>query len=209
MNPAAAHPYLALGDSYTIGEAVAQRECWPLQLAAALQLRGVAIGDPQIIARTGWTASELGQAIDAAAPAAGRRLVTLQIGVNNQYRGESAEAYRGDFSTLLERATALADGSAKSVVVVSIPDWGVTPFARQQQRDTLGVAQAVDAFNDMAHSAATHAGAQWCDVTTISRRYAGLLTADGLHPSADQYRRWTEVILPLASRAWFALDEAG
>jgi lysophospholipase L1-like esterase len=208
VTAAAVHHYLALGDSYTIGEAVAPRECWPAQLARALQRCGVASGEPQIIARTGWTTSELGQALDAAAPTTHRQLVTLQIGVNNQYRGESLAAYRSEFSTLLARAVAFADGCARRVVVVSIPDWGVTPFARQQQRDMLRVAHDIDAFNASAQAVAGHAGAHWCDVTAISRQYPALLADDGLHPSGAQYRRWTDAIAPVARRAWSAPDAA-
>jgi lysophospholipase L1-like esterase len=206
VTSAAVQHYLALGDSYTIGEAVAPRECWPAQLARALQRCGVASGEPQIIARTGWTTSELNQALDAAAPTAHRQLVTLQIGVNNQYRGESLDAYRSEFSALLARAVVLADGCARRVVVVSIPDWGVTPFAHQQQRDVLRVAQEIDAFNASAQAVAAHAGAHWCDVTTISRQYPALLADDGLHPSGAQYRRWTDAIAPVARRAWSAPD---
>ena len=204
MPSAAAHRYLALGDSYTIGEAVAARECWPAQLARALQQRDLATGEPQIIARTGWTTSELGKALDAAAPIANRRLVTLQIGVNNQYRGESLDTYRTEFSALLVRAVELANGRAQQVVVVSIPDWGVTPYARQQQRDALRIAHEIDAFNAIARTQAAHAGVHWCDVTTISRQYPALLTADGLHPSGEQYQRWTDAIAPIAHRAWSA-----
>ena len=204
----AAHPYLALGDSYTIGEAVAQKECWPLQLASALRHRGLAVGDPQILARTGWTTSELLQTMHVEKLTAGRRLVTLQIGVNNQYRGESTHAYRAEFSALLARAVTLADGCARRVLVVSIPDWGATAFARTQQRNALDVARQIDAFNAIASAQAAHAGAQWCDVTAISRENGALLTADGLHPSGEQYRRWTDAILPLASDAWLGADLA-
>ena len=204
MKSATVQHYLALGDSYTVGEAVTARESWPAQLARALEHRGVAVGDPQIIARTGWTTGDLGQAMDAAALTAQRHLVTLQIGVNNQYRGEARDAYRSEFSALLARAVALADGYAQRVVVVSIPDWGLTPFARQQERDALCIAHDVDAFNAIARAEATRAGAQWCDVTAISRQYPGLLTADGLHPSGAQYQRWTDAIAPLAQDAWLA-----
>ena len=87
-------------------------------------------------------------------------------------------------------------------ILVSIPDWGVTPFARQLQRDAWHIAHEVDAFNAIAHAEGVHAGAQWCDVTAISRQYPALLTHDGLHPSGEQYRLWTDAILPLAHRAW-------
>ncbi len=206
MKPTAVPRYLALGDSYTIGEGVAADECWPVQLARALRHDGVAIGEPQIIARTGWTTGELGHAIDAAALTAHRYLVTLQIGVNNQYRGESMDTYRRELSALLARAVALADGRAQRVLAVSIPDWGLTPFARQQQRDAQHVAHEIDAFNAIARTEAAHADARWCDITALSRQYPTLLTADGLHPSAAQYRHWTEAIAPLARRAWRAPD---
>lgn len=208
MTQAAAHPYLALGDSYTIGEAVPRKESWPLQLAGALEHRGLVIGDPQILARTGWTSSELLEAMQAETLTAGRRLVTLQIGVNNQYRGQSTQVYCAEFSVLLARAVTLADGCARRVLVVSIPDWGETAFARKQQRNALDVARQIDAFNAIACAQTAHAGAQWCDVTAISREHGAPLTADGLHPSGEQYRRWTDAILPLASDAWLAADVA-
>ena len=121
--------YLALGDSYTIGESVAATERFPVQLAQTLKMP-----EPQIIAKTGWTTDELNAAIDAADPKGPFDLVTLLIGVNNQYRGRDAEQYRGEFAALLKRAIRFAGGDAKKVIVVSIPDWGVTPFAEGRDR---------------------------------------------------------------------------
>src|SRR6267378_4763448 len=126
--------YLALGDSYTIGERVEPGERWPAQLASLLRHEGLAALEPEIIARTGWTTDELMADIERAAPEGRFDLVSLLIGVNDQYRGRDAEEYRGPFRTLLERAVAFAGGEAGRVVVVSIPDWGATPFARGRDR---------------------------------------------------------------------------
>ncbi|MBK5260447.1 MAG: SGNH/GDSL hydrolase family protein, partial [Thermoanaerobaculia bacterium] len=127
--PEQAFRFLALGDSYTIGEAVPESERWPVQLANALRARGIDVNGPQIIAKTGWTTDELNAAIDAADPRGPFDLVTLLIGVNNQFRGRDAEQYRGQLAALLQRAIGFAGGDAKRVIVVSIPDWGVMPFA--------------------------------------------------------------------------------
>lgn len=195
--------FLALGDSYTIGEGVDPAGCWPVQLAARLRALGIDMAEPRIIATTGWTTDELSAAMDAATFAPPYALVTLLAGVNNQYRGRSLDAYRDEFRALLRRAVALAGESAARVVVVSIPDWGVTPFAAREGRDRAAIAQAIDSFNAAAHAEAAVAGAHWADVTSISRTDAARseLVADGLHPSAAQYARWVAAILPAAREA--------
>ena len=193
--------YLALGDSYTIGEAVPADTRWPAQLAQQLRGRGVAIDDPQIIAVTGWTADELAAGMDAATLTPPYDLVSLLIGVNNQYRGRSAGDYRGEFARLLGRAIELAGGRAARVVVVSIPDWGVTRFAREQGRGAASIAHALDVYNAIARDEAGRAGARWVDITPISRREPALVADDGLHPSAAQYALWTQAILPVAAVA--------
>lgn len=184
--------YLALGDSYTIGESVDATERFPAQLA-----RELGLGEPQVIARTGWTTDELNAAIDAAYPRGPFDLVTLLIGVNNQYRGRSADEYRGEFVGLLQRAIGFAGGDASKVIVVSIPDWGVTPFA--EGRDRARIAREIDQYNAINREEATRAGAKWVDITPISRGAdTGLVAADGLHPSAKQYTEWVRLIAPLA-----------
>jgi lysophospholipase L1-like esterase len=188
--------YLALGDSYTIGEGVEPAERWPVQLAALLRARGVDVGDPEIVARTGWTTDELAAGIDAARPSGPYALVSLLIGVNNQYRGLSVDAYRVEFRALLQRAMAFAGGEAGRVVVVSIPDWGVTPFAAG--RDRAQVAREIDAYNAAGRDATAALGAHWVDVTPTSRRMADAVVGDGLHPSAAQYREWADQALPEA-----------
>ena len=118
--------YLALGDSYTIGEGVDEAGRWPMQLAARLRASGIAIADPRIIATTGWTTDELSAAMDAQQPLGDWDFVSLLIGVNNQYRGRPVDDYLGEFTRLLQRAIALAGDRAGRVLVLSIPDWGVT-----------------------------------------------------------------------------------
>ena len=193
--------WLALGDSYTIGEAVAAHERWPAVLAQRLRQAGTPLGEPQIVAVTGWTTDELAQGMDAATLAPPYELVTLQIGVNNQYRGRPAEDYRAEFTGLLARAIALAGGRAARVVVASIPDWGVTRFAVEQGRDRARIAGELDAYNAIAADACRRAGVRFVDVTGISRRHPELLADDGLHPSAAQYALWAEAIEPAARAA--------
>ncbi len=189
--------FLALGDSYTIGESVATAGRWPNQLARLL-----GISEPQIVAKTGWTTDELSAAIDAADPKGPFDLVTLLIGVNNQYRGRSDDEYRQQFAALLKRATGFAGGNAQHVIVVSIPDWGVTPFAAG--RDRARIASEIDRFNAIGREEAARAGARWVDITPISRRAATdhtLIAADGLHPSAAMYAEWVKIIGPVAAEA--------
>lgn len=196
--------FLALGDSYTIGEGVASSGNWPHQLATALRAQGVAIAEPEIVARTGWTTDELSAAMDAHAFHPPYDLVTLLIGVNNQYRGRDLENYRAEFHALLERAIALAGGDARRVVVVSTPDWGVTRFGAESGRDAAQIAREIDAFNAAAANISATLYARCVDITAISRDRGGdadMLAADGLHPSAAQYRRWTTAILPISSAA--------
>jgi lysophospholipase L1-like esterase len=192
--------FLALGDSYTIGEGVAPDERWPLQLVARLRAEGIGIGEPRIVATTGWTTDELSAAMETADFTPPYALVTLLIGVNNQYRGRGVDEYRAQFRDLLQRAIQLAGGIAAHVIVASIPDWGVTPFAAREGRDAAAVAREIDAFNAIASAEAAGAGAARIDVTAISRAPESRqeLVGDGLHPSGAQYARWVEAVLPVA-----------
>jgi lysophospholipase L1-like esterase len=191
--------FLALGDSYTIGEGVTEAERWPVQLVKKLQERDIRIGAPQIIATTGWTTDELDAAIDAARPAPPYELVTLLIGVNDQYRGRSVDEYRTQFKVLLERALYLAGMEPSRVIVVSIPDWGVTPFNRR--RDKAVVAREIDAFNAVNREEAAARQVQWLDITDLTRAEPTAVVDDGLHPSAAMYAQWTERLVPLAVQA--------
>ena len=190
--------YLALGDSYSIGEGVPEAGRWPVQLAVRLRREGVALDDPTIIATTGWTTDELSAAMDATAFTPPYDLVSLLIGVNNQYRGRSADNYRDEFRYMLDRAITLAGGRPERVLVLSIPDWGVTPFAHGSGRDVLRIAGELDVYNAIANEETGHSGAHFVDITGISRQHPALLADDGLHPSAAQYALWTEAAVPTA-----------
>jgi lysophospholipase L1-like esterase len=201
---AGARSYLALGDSYTIGESVAPEDRWPVQLARALRAGGYDLAPPQIIAQTGWTTSDLSTAIDAAQPGAGQALVSLLIGVNDQFRGGTAEGYRPAFVALLNRAIALASGQPGHVIVLSIPDYGVTPFAASSGSSPAAIGAAIDAFDAVNREESLKAGAHWIDVTPISREVPSdpsLLAGDGLHPSGSQYAEWACLALPAARAA--------
>ena len=192
---------LALGDSYSIGEGVTATERWPVQLTVALCAEGHALGSPQILATTGWTTDELAAALDRAALEPAWDLVSLQIGVNDQYRGRGVAALRKGFRPLLARAIELAGGAPQRVLVVSIPDWGVTPFARAGGHDAASTGAAIDACNAAERTLVETAGARWIDVTGLSRAADAKLAADGLHPGPAQYRRWLRALLPAARAA--------
>lgn len=193
--------FLALGDSYTIGEGVADSERWPNQLAVALRGRGVAMDDPRIIATTGWTTDELIAAIDGADLSNDHAMVSLLIGVNNQYRGLSFENYLTEFSNLLDRSIELAGGHRDRVLVVSIPDWGVTAFARNSGRDIAVITTEIDGFNANAQSIAATHGVAFIDITDLTRAYPEEVVDDALHPDAAHYARWVERLLPVAEKA--------
>ncbi len=195
--------YLALGDSYTIGEGVAVEDRWPMQLVRALRAAGMDIADPQIIATTGWTTDELDAGIDAAAPQGPFDLVTLLIGVNNQYRGRSVDEYRTQFAALLQRALGFAGQRARRVLVLAIPDWGVTPFAAGSGRDVAQIAHELDTYNAAAAAVCTQHGIAFIDTAPVSRARGGevaMLAEDGLHPSAALYTQWYQQAYPVAYR---------
>lgn len=190
--------YLALGDSYTIGEAVAESERWPMQLAAALRRDGIELATPRIIAQTGWTTDELSAAMDAAEPLGQWDLVSLLIGVNNQYRGRDLAEFEQQFEALLTRALGLVDGQPDRAFVLTIPDWGVTPFA--EGRDRAAIGQQLDAFNAAVRRIATKHEVKVVDIAPVSRQRGAepdMVASDGLHPSGQLYRQWTERAVPV------------
>jgi len=195
--PVASLYFLALGDSYTIGESVAPNERWPELMVGALRKRGLAFTDPLIVAQTGWTTAELMAGVEQADVQGIFDLVSLQIGVNNQYRGEDAGIYRSEFRRLLEWAVAFAAGNPGRVAVFSIPDWGVTPYANGWDREQIS--REIDAFNQINRSETEQAGARYVDVTGQSRLAAqdpSLIAVDGLHPSGKMYAAWVSLALP-------------
>jgi len=182
--------YLALGDSYTIGEGVLPEENFPSQTVA---LFNSGFAAPEIIAKTGWTTDELDTAIDAAHLTKTYDIVSLLIGVNNQYRGRSVNEYKIQFDHLLQRAIHFSGNRANHVFVLSIPDWGVTPFADGQDREKI--AAAIDAYNATAKTICDQHHVCFIDITT-SQRIDGnkkeFLATDGLHPSGAEYAKWAK-----------------
>ncbi|MEN5062087.1 SGNH/GDSL hydrolase family protein [Luteimonas sp. TWI1416] len=193
--------YLALGDSYTIGEGIAPAARWPVVLADALRAAGTAIDAPQIVATTGWTTDELDAGIDAAAPEGPFDLVSLLIGVNDQYRGRALDDYLPRFEALLARAIGFAGDRAQRVFVLAIPDWGVTPFGAHSGRDVGEIARTLDAYNAAAMALCARQGVAFVDIAPISRARGGepaMLADDGLHPSAALHADWARLALPVA-----------
>ena len=196
--------FLALGDSYTIGEGVKASERWPVQLVRRLRAAGVDIAEGEIVATTGWTTEELLEAIERRSFEESYDLVTLLIGVNDQYRGWDVERFLTGFRELLGRALSLAGNRAARVVVLSIPDWSVTPFGARDPRGPAAIAAELDRFNAAAQAEAKSVGAAFVDITSCSRSASvdsSLLTADELHPSGTMYELWAEAALPAARQA--------
>ncbi len=194
--------YLALGDSYTIGESVDESERWPMQLATQIESFGEQTEDGlievTIIARTGWTTSELWEGIQAREITPPYDLVSLLIGVNNQYRGYDINEYREEFTFLLNKAIEYAGGDVNHVIVLSIPDWGVTPFAGS--RNSKQIAVEINQFNAVNREETKKAGAHYIDITPISREAINnpaLIAGDGLHPSGKMYSEWVQLALPV------------
>lgn len=191
--------YLALGDSYTIGEGVLEEMRFPVQLAHKLNEGSLLIQPPEIIAKTGWTTSDLIKGLNDLSPGKNFSLVSLLIGVNNQYQGKDTAEYRLQFKELLQKSIEFAGGEANKVIVISIPDYSVTPFAEQKNR--MKIAGEIEFFNKINFAETKKAGANYINITPISRKAKdtpGLLASDGLHPSGEMYRLWMEEIFPLA-----------
>ena len=194
--------YLALGDSYTIGERVSAKHRCPNQLSGLLEAEGIQT-DITIIARTGWTVDELWEGIQAAPPEGTYDLVTLLIGVNDQFRGYPLGSYREKFRFILSKAILYAGGHPDKVIVLSIPDWGFSPFAAARG-DTEPISQEIDEFNAVNLEETQSVGARYVDVTIISRMALDdfeLIAGDRLHPSGKMYKLWAEKVLPVALEA--------
>jgi lysophospholipase L1-like esterase len=189
--------YLALGDSYTIGQSVPQNESYPYQLTVLLNSYGYKVKAPTIIATTGWTTDNLIDAI-AGSGITNRKFdfVTLLIGVNDQYQGLSLDNYKIKFAQVLNTAITFANGDTSKVFVLSIPDWGVTPFAGGRDSE---IYPQIIAFNSAAQSICEKAGISFLNITDISRKAAtdpSLIASDGLHPSGKMYELWVNVLEP-------------
>lgn len=193
--------YLALGDSYTIGTGIETENSWPRQLSDSLEAQGFFIDTTHIFATNGWTTADLKNGIASQKPDSNYNLVSLLIGVNNQYQGLELTMYRTDFRLLLEQAIAFASGDTSRVFVVSIPNYGVTPFA--QTRNPVMIRQEIDVYNDIAGDICNEYEIPFVNITPISELASEdttLLAPDNLHPSAEMYAMWIEEMLPSVIR---------
>ncbi|MEP1095199.1 MAG: SGNH/GDSL hydrolase family protein, partial [Cyclobacteriaceae bacterium] len=189
--------FLALGDSYTIGESVKEYERWPVQLVSRLRKNGISIEEPKIVATTGWTTDELIAAIEQRDIRRTYDLVTLLIGVNNQYRDYPISQYEKEFEDLVARAVKYAAGIPENVFVISIPDYGVTPFTAEKGLDESKIASDLEAYNELARKIATSKNIIFTDITEDSKEAKNdpsLTAKDGLHPSSKMYARWVEAL---------------
>lgn len=190
-----AFSYLALGDSYTIGEQVILTGSFPYQAVQLLRKKNLPASAPEIVAKTGWTTWELLHAMQAYKFLSPYSCVSLLVGVNNQYRGTGIEQFDNDFPQLLQQAISLAGNVAEHVIVFSIPDWGVTPFAASRDAETIR--QEIDMYNGKVKTYTEASGCHYIDINFSYRRDANkpaFLAADGLHPSAKEYAKWAGVL---------------
>ncbi len=192
--------YLALGDSYTVGEGVPIAETYPYQAVQMLRKKGYNLQAPEIVAKTGWTTGELQTAINGSKFLPFYDVVTLLIGVNNQYRGNSQEIYADEFESLLKQAIAFAGNDNKRVAVLNIPDWGATPFA--EGRDRAKITEEINAFNAINRKISSKYRVQYFDIapgTRLAAQDPTLLTKDKLHPSGKEYTKWAEKVAKFVS----------
>lgn len=195
--------YLALGDSYTIGQSVPVSDRFPVLAAKYLTIQGIKFSDPEIIAQTGWTTANLLSSIRSTAPLkSSYDIVTLLIGVNNQYQRRPQQEYVDEFSTLLGKAIQYTGNNKGRVIVLSIPDYSVTPFASGSNK--AFIASEIDAFNLINKNIAARMSVQYLDITGFSRLAEtdpSLIAVDGLHPSGAQYKLWADALVPVVKKA--------
>lgn len=187
--------YLALGDSYTIGESVSLHEGFPYQIVQRLRKKGLHFHAPEVVAKTGWTSFELADHILHTQLNEHYDFVSLLIGVNNQYRGLQISEFENDFEYLLKKAIYFANNKPEKVIVLSIPDWSVTPFAAE--RDTHKISQEIDAFNKVCEDTVKKLGGHFIDITTqtrLAKNDESLLASDKLHYSAKSHAAWAEKV---------------
>lgn len=197
-----AKTYLALGDSYTIGQSVSATDRYPYQAVSILSAQGIAVRQPDYIAQTGWTTVNLQSAIDAQRPSANYDLVTLLIGVNDQYQGRDTASYRAGFTHLLQEAVRLAGNRATHVVVLSIPDYSATPFAAPT--DKARISREIGWFNAINKQVTLNAGIKYIDITPLTLQAANdptLLASDQLHYSGKEMQQWAALLAPALAQS--------
>ena len=193
--------FLALGDSYTIGEGLSLTDSFPYQTVQSLRRLGVSMNAPEIVARTGWTSEELLQNLERHTLQPFYDFVTLLTGVNDQYRGRSLAYYEKDFHQLVGKAISLAADQPSQVIVLSIPDWGRSPFAEGKNKDEISV--NIDHFNELNRSLSGQMGVNYLEITSALRQIgtdASIYTADRLHYSSSIYKDWSDLISSIILR---------
>lgn len=193
--------YLALGDSYTIGQSVAETERFPHLAAALLRTQNIPVADPDYIATTGWTTRNLLDAINNKPDLGTYDIVSLLIGVNDQYQGLDTAVYRIRFTQLLDKAVALAGQRPRRVIVLSIPDYSATPFVAEEDKAT--VRTEIDAFNAINNEITIRRGISYIDITPLTREAAtdlSLLATDHLHYSAKEHQQWAALVAPVIKK---------
>ena len=189
--------YLALGDSYTVGESISKKHTWPKQLVDSLKKRNIFLSEPRIIAKTGWTTDELKKAINDSSLDYPYDWVSLLIGVNNQYRGRDLDEFKLQFESLLFEAIAFSGNRKERVFVISIPDWGSMPFAKDRNPNKIAV--EIDNFNQIIYEVCAFENIKFIDITPITRNIysnPNWIAKDSLHPSKEQYSKWVEKMIP-------------
>ena len=192
------YTYLALGDSYTIGESLPLHKGFPYQTVCLLRKAGYQVAAPEIIAKTGWTTDELEKNMKGFEFLPKYDFVTLLIGVNNQYRGRDIIEYKEQFESLLKKSIAFTGGKPEHVVVLSIPDYGVTPYAENKNPEKI--AKEVDEYNTLNKAISIQYKVHYLDITASTRKVKetpGLVAGDGLHPSEKEYAKWAKKLVPI------------
>ena len=192
------YTYLALGDSYSIGESVLLYQSFPYQVVQLLRKKGVNISAPEVIAKTGWTTDELSSGLTECQLLPQYSYVTLLIGVNNQYRGRSVEEYKMEFETLLKQALQFVKEKKERVIILSIPDYSLTPFAESMNREKI--AEEIDLYNSVNKAVSLQYKVNYVDITLHGRKAANdpsFITSDKLHPSAKAYKKWAEKVVEI------------
>lgn len=188
--------FLALGDSYTEGTSELQRNGWPAQLVSLLNKKKIPVTSPKIVAKAGWTTTDLIRQIDSENLNSNYKLVSLLIGVNNQYQGLPLETFKAEFPALLETAIRLANNNPNNVFVLSIPDWSVTPFARFKDKEKI--TEELMTYNSIIEDVANQYNVQFIEITNLSKKAAfnrSLIASDSLHPSGKMYKTWAKKIV--------------
>ena len=196
--------FLALGDSYTIGQSVEVNERWPVQFLKELKATTNVIDTLQIIAQTGWRVDQLKEAMNSSDLEPPYGIVSLLIGVNNQYQGQNANDFRPEFIEILEKSLKLVENRTERLFVISIPDWGASPYGFGFDR--AKVSKEINEFNSVVKEASEKRGLRYFNITTISRRALidrTLIASDGLHPSGKMYKLWVDKMIPIISKINF------